>query len=160
MSTILFIHRFHQPFHQKPLILFAPEASFSFDNVALLPCQVMRPTVCQVLAPSQRMQVCTPSRDHREKEKRDEAFCAHHLFDDDRAFIAFSYSQPFHEMLRQLWNVRDTFEEAWISFMPQARDPTTPLDIFPPRTFFPRVTVLRDLFVSRASFKSVDEYFC
>lgn len=141
MSTILSLSIASiNAFHQKPLILFPPEASFSFDNVATVSSNA--PNCLPSFGPEPTYaSMYTVSRSQRER-KRDEAFCAHHLFDDDRAFIAFSYSQPFHEMLRQLWNVRDTFE-AWISLCrrhvtPQRRSTFFLHELFSTRHCFAR----------------------
>lgn len=144
--------------HQKPLILFPPEASFFFDNVALLPCQVMRPTVCQVLAPSQRMQVCTPSRDHRKKEKGTK-LSARTIFS---TMIELSSRFLTASPSTRCWDSYGTFVTPLKlgSLYAAGTWPYNAARRFSSTNFFPRVTVLRDLSVSRGSFRSFDEYFC
>lgn len=118
----------------------------------------MRPTVCQVLAPSQRMQVCTPSRDHRKKEKGTK-LSARTIFS---TMIELSSRFLTASPSTRCWDSYGTFVTPLKlrSLYAAGTWPYNAARRFSSTNFFPRVTVLRDLSVSPGSFRSFDEYFC
>lgn len=104
------------------------------------------------------MQVCTPSRDHRKKEKGTK-LSARTIFS---TMIELSSRFLTASPSTRCWDSYGTFVTPLKlgSLYAAGTWPYNAARRFSSTNFFPRVTVLRDLSVSRGSFRSFDEYFC